>query len=841
MGFSKRYIFIPIISALFFGLFYIIYNDIKEKTIREFNNEQLILAETAAQGITSFFNDCKADLTFINQLKDIVHLTDTGKLLMASFFDNHKSVLEAMTRVDENGIILYTYPPNPAIIGKDISYQKHVKDVMSNKVPVVSDVFLAVQGYLAIAIHVPVFDKNKYTGSMALLIPIDRLGKQYIGRIKIKDSGNAWLLSENGVEIYCPIKDHIGKSYLDITENHPSAREFIEKTNKDPRGFSKSIHHKVIENGKQVYVTKYMAFYRVPLGNTFWSIVISFKESDVYIALAQLRNRLIVVFLVLLALTLYHFYSLTKVRYLFKEETRRKKAEATLRKAEEDILMHAQALRSIKECVSITDMHDVILYLNDSFLKTYGYEASELIGNPMDSIRSEANATELTNEILPATIRGGWKGELINKRKNGIEFPISLSTTVIRDKNDNPIGLVGVASDITESKRIEKELIEAKEKAEESDRLKSAFLANMSHEIRTPMNGILGFASLLKEPGLNGEARQKFIDIIEKSGERMLNIINDLIDISKIEAGQMEVFQSATNINNQIEFICAFFKPEAQAKGISLTSIVPATNLPIVVTTDQEKLYAILTNLVKNAIKYSNSGSIEVGVSINKTGTERLDFYVKDTGIGIPIDRQEAVFKRFVQADIEDRDAKQGAGLGLAITKAYVEMLGGKIWLESKEGLGSTFNFTIPYQYVESAGKGDNIEWVESHPITSHNKKLVILIAEDDEVSESFIEVVVKGFSKETLIVRNGADAVKICQERPDIDLILMDMMMPGMSGYEATRNIRKFNEKVIIVAQTAFGLAGDKEKTLQAGCTDYLSKPLRKQELQKILDKYFA
>ncbi len=244
-----------------------------------------------------------------------------------------------------------------------------------------------------------------------------------------------------------------------------------------------------------------------------------------------------------------------------------------------------------------------------------------------------------------------------------------------------------------ERTKVFEDLLHAKNKAEESDRLKSAFLANMSHEIRTPMNGILGFAELLKEPHLSDEQQEKYIGIIEKSGERMLNIINDIVDISRIESGLMDVSLVESNINEQLEYIYSFFKPQVEAKGMQLvlSSVLPAEQAKVI--TDREKLFAVLTNLVKNAIKYSKEGFIEYGC--RKKGSF-LEFFVKDTGIGIPKDRQHAIFSRFVQADIEDIEARQGAGLGLAIAKAYVEMLGGSIWVESEEGKGSSFCFTIP-------------------------------------------------------------------------------------------------------------------------------------------------
>jgi PAS domain S-box-containing protein len=387
----------------------------------------------------------------------------------------------------------------------------------------------------------------------------------------------------------------------------------------------------------------------------------------------------------------------------------------------------------------------------------------------------------------------------------------------------------------------EKALTIAKQKAEESDRLKSAFLANMSHEIRTPMNGILGFSGLLKEPKLTGEEQQEYIGIIEKSGTRMINIINDIVDISKIEAGLMTLDIKESDINEQIEYIYTFFKPEVEAKGMKLSFINTLPSKEAIISTDREKVFAILTNLVKNAIKYTNKGSIEFGY--NKKG-DYIEFFVKDTGIGIPRNRQEAIFERFIQADIEDKMARQGAGLGLAITKAYIEMIGGKIWVDSTEGNlpddkagGSTFYFTIPYnKATKKETKHDNIDVADELP----KLDLKILIVEDDETSSNLLSIILDSFEKEIISVINGYEALEACRNNPDIDLILMDIQIPGMSGYEVTRQIREFNKEVVIIAQTAYGLSGDREKALDAGCNDYISKPIVKDELMSLIQQYF-
>ena len=409
-----------------------------------------------------------------------------------------------------------------------------------------------------------------------------------------------------------------------------------------------------------------------------------------------------------------------------------------------------------------------------------------------------------------------------------------------------------------------KELLLEKLRAEESDKLKTAFLTNMSHEIRTPMNGILGFAELLKIPDLAGELQLEYIDVIKKSSDRMLNIINDIVDISSIEAGLVNVSLTETDINAQSGYVYDFFKPEANEKGIILSVHKGLQGNAAIVLTDEEKLFAILTNLVKNALKFSESGTIEFGYELKPVlqanGTETMQssgttdinslssdviqqelvFYVKDTGIGIPVDRQQAIFDRFVQADIADSRAFQGAGLGLSISKAFVEMLDGKIWVESEEDKGSSFYFTLPYTPVSNEETAlPNA--VQINQVEKEVRKLAILVVEDDDTSALLVGLILKDFGREILKATSGKSAVEICRNNPNLDLILMDVKMPDLNGYEATRQIRKFNKDVVIIAQTAYAMIREKEQALEAGCNDYISKPIGVEELKGMIKKYFG
>jgi len=334
-----------------------------------------------------------------------------------------------------------------------------------------------------------------------------------------------------------------------------------------------------------------------------------------------------------------------------------------------------------------------LIEVNNSAITLTGYSRDELLNMNMKELfcMDNLNQNRLRYDLLKIGETIKTEREIV--RKNGQHLTIEMNSKIM------PNGTYqSFFRDITERKKAEAALIVAKEKAEESDRLKTAFLANMSHEIRTPMNGIIGFANLLKEQNLSNDNHKKYVTIIERSGERMLNLINDIIDISNIEAGQIEVDLAEININEKIEDIHNLFLPEAEEKGLRLSLISSIPTKDAVIITDSDKVCAVLTNLLKNAIKFTKKGTIEFGCYIKRTSEKsEIEFYVKDTGTGIPKDQHQVIFERFRQGSESLSRDYEGAGLGLSISKAYVEILGGKIWLESALGKGSTFYCTLPY------------------------------------------------------------------------------------------------------------------------------------------------
>ena len=420
--------------------------------------------------------------------------------------------------------------------------------------------------------------------------------------------------------------------------------------------------------------------------------------------------------------------------------------------------------------------------------------------------------------------------EFINAK--GLKRWLLTTKIPLSDKDGNIIGLVGIGHDITERKHIVEELIMAKEKAEESDKLKTAFLHNISHEIRTPMNAIVGFSTLLGEPDIDEKTRKSYIEVIMQSSNHLLSIITDIVDISNIEANLIKTFKNEMSVNASVKSLCNQFMPKAAEKNIILAYENGLSESDGMILTDRTKFNQILLNLISNAVKFTEKGNVKVSYRLKENF---LEFSVSDSGIGISQEHHSRIFDRFYQVQNAMERLYEGTGLGLAISKAYVEHLGGKIWLTSEPGKGTTFCFTIPYEkqvsaLVPASEKKTGETFV--FPV-----KKVILVAEDIESNFKLIRYFLSGSNAEVLHAYNGKEAVEKCLSAGNIDLILMDIKMPVMDGYTAVKLIREKNAEVPIIAQTAY--ADDREKAMECGCSGFISKPFDRKSLFKVLSEF--
>ncbi len=438
-----------------------------------------------------------------------------------------------------------------------------------------------------------------------------------------------------------------------------------------------------------------------------------------------------------------------------------------------------------------------------------------------------------------------WLGVPLKIKGNviGVLAVQSYTNEFAYDKSDMEI-LEFISRQISISidrKNTEQNLRDALAKATESDQLKSVFLATMSHELRTPLNAVIGFSEIIRNENLPLSDILQFNKSINISGNNLLSIVEDIFEIALIETGKVKLVKEKVNLINLLNDINESIIIEQQNTDkihIELKLTIPKESRKISLLTDPLKFKQILINLLKNALKFTIKGSVEYGFSVKKDHDKSfLEFFVKDTGIGIPKKKKEVVFEMFRQIEETHSRTYGGIGLGLTIAKRLTEILGGKIWFDTDEQKGSIFYFTMPLDPIFNDGDENNLKT----PTLCDGKKEKVLIVEDDALSSSFLKILLEKLNIKTICVKSGEDAILACKNDPEIKLVLMDINMPSMDGYEATIKIKEICPTMPIIAQTAYAIPGDREKLLRAGCDDYISKPINKKILLDKIRKFIS
>ena len=518
--------------------------------------------------------------------------------------------------------------------------------------------------------------------------------------------------------------------------------------------------------------------------------------------------------------------------------TEQKQAENELAKAKEKAEESEAKYRSLVEnsddAIFLLS-NDKFEFINSKFEQMFGYTLEEINKPDFDIIRSIAPKDKSRVENALERLH---KGENVEKRdevtvfsKDGRQLDVEASVTHVPYKKGKAVQ--GIIRDITERKRTENELIKAKEKAEESDRLKSAFLANMSHEIRTPMNSIMGFSQMLQDREFSKEKRDRFLNIIHSRIRHLLNIINDLVDVSKIEANQLTLECQYFDLNDMMDELYSVYKNQLKihekTHQIELTVNKALEHSNSYIYSSPSRFRQIMDNLLSNAIKFTHEGTIEFGYEMQSENT--LRFYVLDTGAGIPHDQQEHIFERFRRGSDATSQAYDGTGLGLTISKNLVELLGGEMWFGSKEGVGSVFYFTLPYE-TKSNSESAETQHKETDIADSADKTLLVI--EDDPASREYMKELLEPHGFTLILSETGKDGYETFLNNPGIALILLDLKLPDMNGLDVIRKIRasSTNSEVPVIAQTAYAMSGDAQKSIEAGCNDYISKPIERNQL---------
>lgn len=883
-GFSLKTKMATVVSVLFLFIFAagaIMFESTFEehfkKTIAE---QQFELVSKVAKDIDTQIREAQKILISVSKIIPIDDLNNyftmqkhlerivESRFFIRTYFDN------GILLYSKTGRLISEVPYSPERYGKDFSYREYLRHTIRTRAPYISKPFQSTKPpYDPIVVFTsPIFNKkNEVTAILGGAVSLTKdttLGG--IANVKIGKTGYMYLYNTDRTIIVHPDKERILRN--DIP---PGANKLFDKAiNEWFEGSGETVTSKglhVVGTFKRFQNTNWILAASYPIKEAYGPIIKERWYMAGYTGLGIFLSILIILIVMRRNLSPLselatqaeaigraeeHLESVRvetggeigALAFSFNEMMKRlHDRETSLKKTLEDLREREARISSIVNTtvdgIITINEERIIESFNQAAERIFGYKAEEVIGHNVSILMPEPDKSKHDRHVQTYLKGGrpkvlGMSREVIGRRKNGSLFPIELSVSEA-DLGDRLI-FTGILRDITERKKAEEELQKAKEAAESANQAKSDFLSGMSHEIRTPMNAIIGMGELMMETPLNDE-QKRYVETLVHAGENLLSIINDILDISKIEAGYLELESTEFNLQELLDKTCDIMAIRAHNKGIGLAcNVLPEVSVHLI--GDPGRLRQVILNLLGNAIKFTDNGEVVLEVSKQSSDTGTLLFSIRDTGIGIPEEKVNKIFEKFTQADSSTTRKYGGTGLGLTISKRLVELMGGRIWVTSAVGAGSTFYFTASFQLQKEKPQTEPVV-VAATPEREALRPLRILLVDDSEDNK----LLILSFLKKTPFVIDAADNGLAAVEKyknAAYDLILMDIQMPVMDGYTATKEIRDWersnkHEPTPILAFTAYALQEEIRKIHDAGCNGHLTKPIKKNDLLYAIATY--
>ncbi len=809
-----------------FYLFNIIYSEAKERAVFELNARQMINAQQAKSGIEAYFNDVIKFLTKLSESNHIINFDDKSKNELDFALKIQPEGIKAITRVDASGKITYTTPFNKSVIGRDISNQKHVKKILAIQRPVVSDVFMTVQGYRAIALHVPVFNGNEFRGTLAVLIDFLNISKRFLQDIRVGETGYAWITSSEGIELYCPVPGHTGKSVFENCKAFPSILSMANEMVKGKQGATTYTFDR-IRNHQIEAVKKFAVYLPIKIVDSFWTIVIATSEKEALAALVSLKNKFaMVVSLLLLCSAIFSYYSFRALG-IIKEAAKRKKIEKALRESEEKYRLLTE---NVSDVIWTMDMDMHYTYISPAIEKIQGWSAEEAASLTINDVLTP-QSIEITLNRMAAHLADGAKTgnynisdrfELELYCKDGTTIWAEILASSIIGEDGLPVGILGVTRDITERNKLETQL----QRAQKMEAI-GTLAGGVAHDLNNILSAQVSYPDLILMDLPEDSPLRGLILTIQKSGKKAAAIVQDLLTLARRGVVATEV----VNLNNIIDDYIK--SPEYENlmefhTGVKIKCDIEPDLLNIMGSSVH--LATTVANMFSNAIEAMPGGGNVYISTRNKyidtpiRGYENVkegDYVVltvSDSGAGISSGDLEKIFEPFYTKKVMGRS---GTGLGMAVVWGTIKDHKGYIEVQSTEGKGTNFNLYFPITRKEVGVKGKSLSMG-----AYKGKGESILVVDDVEEQREIAFRILDRLNYSVTSVSSGEEAVDYMKNN-SADLLVLDMIMePGIDGFETYRRILELHPGQKAIIASGFSETDIVKEAQRLGAGEYLKKP---------------